>query len=147
MKNTIASIISAMILISGSNAVYAVSDFGTLITTVSERKIIDNNRYIIKKAKKITSVAKLQVDKPKEIEYQTIKQDFKISGISIANNGLDSAWINGKLYENGDSLDSRTKLTIYGAKQKVRLTARKGKTYYGKSGDTVTVSYKIALTE
>ncbi len=144
MKNNIALIIGALAILSGLSVVNAATDFGTLITTASERKIIDDNRYVIKK---ITTVATLKVEPQKVTEYKTIEKEFKISGISIANNGLDSAWINGKLYENGEMLDSKTKLTIYGEKRKVRLTVRNGKTYYGQSGDTVTVSYKVALTE
>lgn len=125
----------------------AKADFGTLITTESERKIIDDNRYIVKKVKAPTTVAKVEIEKTKNVIYQTITNEYKISGISIANNGDDTAWINGELHENGDVLDEKITIRINASKRKVRFTVRGGKTYYGKSGDKVSISYKVPLIE
>lgn len=127
----------------------ASADFGTLFTTASERQIINDNRYAKKKVKqlKTTSVAKIEVEKPQEIIYKIIKKDYKISGISIANNGVDSAWINGKSYESGEFVDKKIKISINAEKRKVRFTVRGGKTFYGQSGDTVIVSYRVPLVE
>jgi len=140
----------ALVIVSLSITVQnAQAEFGTLFTTSSERKIIDDNRYVIKKIKtvKITSVAKIEVEKPQEIIYKTISKDFKISGISIANNGTDSTWINGKSYEHGDNVHKKIKLSIDSSKRRVRFTVRGGKTFYGQSGDTVVVSYRVALLD
>jgi len=126
----------------------ALAEFGTLFTTASERKTIDDNRYIIKKRKtKVTTVAKIEVEKIEEVIYKTIKKEYKISGISIANNGLDSAWINGKSYENGEPLNKKISISIKPIKRQVRFTVRGGKTFYGQSGDTVTVSYRVPLLD
>lgn len=126
----------------------ASAEFGTLFTTASERKTIDDNRYAIKKrATKVTAVSKIEVEKTEEVIYQTIKKEFKVSGLSIANNGIDSAWINGKNYENGESLNKKILVSINPSKRMVRFTVRGGKTFYGKSGDTVIVSYRVPLVE
>ncbi len=150
MKNATIKIIVNSLLISSLFLVQQVhAEFGTLFTTASEREIINDNRYIVKKAKKPTSVAKakIETEEPEEIIYKTIKTEYKISGVSIANNGLDTAWINDKLYENGDELNKKTKITINAAKRKIRFTVRGGKTYYGQSGDTVIVSYRVPLLD
>jgi len=133
-------------LLSLSNTVLA--EFGTLFTTASERKTIDDNRYIIKKhITKATSVAKIKDEKIEEVIYKIIKKEYKISGVSIANNGTDSAWINGKSYESGASLNKKILISINPSKRKVRFTVRGGKTYYGQSGDTVIVSYRVPLLD
>jgi len=130
------------------SATSALAEFGTLFTTASERKTINDNRYIIKKRTgKVTTVAKIEVEKIEEVIYKTIKKEYKISGISIANNGLDSAWINGKSYENGESLNKKISISIKPIKRQVRFTVRGGKTFYGQSGDTVTVSYNVPILE
>jgi len=138
-------LISLLFLSQNTNA-----DFGTLFTTASERAIINNNRYVVKKVTqtpKTVSVAKIEVEEPQEIIYKTITNQYKISGISIANNGEDTTWINNKLHENGDVLDKKIKISINSAKRKVRFTVKGGKTYYGQSGDTVTINYRVPLLD
>jgi len=124
---------------------HVMAEFGTLFTTASERKTIDENRYKVKKVKKITTVANVIKEEIAEVVYQEITKEYKISGISIANNGIDSVWINNKLWQNGDVMDNKVHIKVNATKQKVRLTVRGGKTFYGQSGDTVIVHYKMPL--
>lgn len=121
--------------------------FGTLFTTPSERQTIDDNRYKVKTVKKVTTVASVEKEAPKEIIYKIITHEYQISGVSIANNGVDSAWINGNLYESGDEVDTKITMTISGSKRKVRFNVKDGKTFFGQSGDLVQVSYKSPLFE
>ncbi len=144
-KKSIAFILGVLACLNFSYKAQA--DFGTLFTTVSERKAIDDNRYVKKRVKWQASVAKIEVHKIEEVIYKTIKKEYKISGVTIASNGVDSAWINGELRENGVLIDGKIQLKIDPNKQKVRLTVRGGKTYYGQSGDIVTVSYRVPLLD
>lgn len=150
LNSSINSLLVAIILISVPTL--AAADFGTLFTTASERKVIDDNRYLEKRVKKIekpkeTSVAKIEIEEPQEIIYELISNDYKISGISISADGEDTAWINGKVYLHGDNIEKKTKISINSSQRKVRFTVRGGKTFYGTSGDTVTVSYRVPITE
>ena len=127
------------------------AEFGTLFTTASERQIIDENRYLKKTVKvkkpKETTVAKIVVKAAPKIIYKTVTNEYKISGISISEDGLDSAWINGERHEQGDLLDQKVQVSINAKKHQVRLTVRGGKSFYGQSGDIIMVSYKVPLTE
>ncbi len=136
--------VAALIMLVCSHSAFA--GFGTLFTTASERKTIDENRYKVKKVKKITTVANV-VKETEEIIYTKVTREYKISGISIANNGIDSVWINNKLWQNGDVMDEKIHISVNAKQQKVRLTVRGGKTFYGQSGDTVAVYYKVAVKE
>lgn len=135
----------ALLLI--SNGVKA--DFGTLFTTASERKIIDDKRYLVKNNKpiKTTTSATIKAVEPQLSFYKTIEKEYKISGISIAHDGADTAWINNTLHKDGDLLDKKTHISIHAAKQKIRFTVGGRKTYYGQSGDVVTVSYRVPLLD
>ena len=125
----------------------AMAEFGTLFTTASERKTIDDNRYKVKRIKKTTTVATIVKEEVAEVVYKKISKKYKISGMSIANNGVDSVWINNKLWQNGDIMDNKVQIKVNAKKQKVRLTVRGGKTFYGQSGDTVVVNYNVPISE
>ena len=127
----------------------ATNGFGTLFTTQSERTIINDNRYIVKKKaiNKVAAVVEEVAEEPEPIIYKTVEKKYKLSGISIANNGVDSAWINDKLYEDGESIDKNTKIKINLAKQQVKIIAPNGKAFFVQSGDTVTVTYKVAISD
>lgn len=119
------------------------NDFGTLFTTASEREVIDGLRYAPKKKKRSSvKVSTVDAKNPEAYFYKTIEKDYRVSGISIAHNGADSVWINDALYEHKDVIDNKITVFLHAKERKVRLTVKNGKTYYGESGDTITVSYR-----
>lgn len=115
------------------------AELATLFTTPKERQIINNNRY------KTNQVASNPVEGPVAI-VRTVQAEFsksyKISGIAIANSPPYSAWINGMVYQDGESLPDRSRVQIIATgKPRVKITTPDGKAYYGKSGETIEATY------
>jgi hypothetical protein len=130
----------------GSPALADDSGLLTLFTTPKERQLIDANRY---RAEKPADAQPAQAAKPLESEAEApeqvlveVRHSFRISGISIANDGSRTAWVNGQAYEDGEVAEHDVKVRIVdGAQKQVRLIAPNGKAYAGVSGETVEIGF------
>lgn len=117
------------------------AQLATLFTTPQERKIIDNNRY---KTERIT--AGINTNEASQIELlvlEEVEQSYEVNGIAVANGPPHSVWINGVMYQDGESLpdNSRVKV-INGVRIRVRITTPDGKHHYASSGETLDVTYQ-----
>jgi len=136
-------LVAALMMIAGLQTTLA--DISTLFTTPQERQIIDRNRY------RNEPVRQSQAERPKDqainaLVREEVKKSYSITGISISNDGTHSAWINGKMYEDGELIDGKSRLKIIpGSDIKVRITAPDGKHFFGTSGETVEVTYLEAV--
>jgi hypothetical protein len=116
----------------------------TLFTTPEERQLIDSNRYKTDRPKKTVEPVSAPVPasdaetvaKLPEVEVNVI---YKISGVSINTEGSKTAWINGNIYESGDSMDDGSKIRIKGTS--VIITTEDGKSHSGVSGEVLNLTY------
>ena len=125
----------------------AAEPLSTLFTTPQERELINANRYR-------TEEDKPQVIEEEEIDElplqvlvrETVNVSYRISGISLSNDGRHSAWIDSQVYQDGETLADGSRLRIMdGQEVRVRITAPDGEHYYGKSGETVELSYMAVV--
>jgi len=132
-------------LIAGLPQVPLAADLSTLFTTRQERQLINSNRYRDDQAKPV--VAAVETDRPiqlpsQQLAQQEVIQEYKISGITVSQDGAHSVWVNSIVYEDGEQLEdgSRVKVMV-GDEISVRITAPDGKQYFATSGQTLEVSY------
>lgn len=119
----------------------------TLFTTPEERQIINANRYKTDEPRPVAVQQPVEEARP-ELEIQRlmleeVTQEYRVSGITISRDGgAHTVWINSTIFMDGDRLDDGSRIKVYGGDDvRVRITAPDGKYYYGKSGETVLVSY------
>lgn len=117
------------------------AELATLFSTPQERALINANRY---------NSGKVNLEPEKAAEPEPVQQiakkevikTFRISGITVANDGQHSVWINDEMYLDGEQLDGRSRVkVIVGKDIKVRITAPDGKQYFGTSGESLEVKY------
>lgn len=124
------------------------AELSTLFTTPQERQIINSNRYKDDRARPVKPV---ETEKPIEIPRQQLAQEevtleYRISGITISQDGAHSVWINSVVYEDGEQLDDGGRIKVLvGDEIQVRITAPDGKQYYATSGQTLEVSYLVTI--
>ena len=119
------------------------SGLRTLFTTPQERAIIDGNRYRVDEKPEVAEPqqqpAPVKQAEPELVLIEVI-YSFRISGISINNDGSRTAWINDQAYIDGELLEQGIKLRINdGAVKTVSLLAPDGKSYRAASGETLEV--------
>ena len=114
----------------------------TLFTTQQERQLIDANRYRLAPKKATRTKGPVKIVKVKEVIKQEINKDFTITGITIANSGSNTAWLNGQAVLNGEKIDGKYHIHIItGKSNKIQISTPDGQNFYGTSGETVAVKY------
>ena len=143
-KPLTACIVVSLLLLPGR--ILAAGELSTLFTTPQERQLINANRYKSDEAKPQPAQ-----DAPDESPVQFMVQEevsveYRISGISLSNDGAHTVWINSQSYEDGAQLDDGSRVTIMsGNDVRVPITAPDGKQYFATSGETISVSYLAAV--
>jgi hypothetical protein len=121
----------------------------TLFTTPKERQLIDANRYRTEKPvdaqpAEAANPVEAQAEAPEQVLVE-VRHGYRISGISIANDGSRTAWINGQAYEDGEVTEHDVKVRIVdGPQKKVRLIAPDGTAFAGVSGETIEIGFMRA---
>ena len=152
-KHLTITAILGLLVMSPAPAV-AAGELMTLFTTPQERQLINANRYRSEEIEVVEEpeLVVQQEDEPEEesplqiLLKKEVNMVYRISGISLSQDGTHSVWINANVYEDGGELeDSSSIKVIAGDDVKVRITAPDGKHYFGTSGETLTVTYMAAV--
>ncbi len=120
----------------------------TLFTTPQERQVINNNRY---KGDKPQQVVKSLPEPEKESNavQELLKEEvnvtYVVSGVSTNTEGNGTAWINGKPYESGDTMDDGSKVRIRNTT--VVITTADGKAHSAISGEVLELTYLRKVEE
>ena len=128
--------------------VLAAGDLATLFTTPQERQLINANRY---RSDEVKAQPVQDDDDRDESPIQRLAQgevsvEYQISGISLANDGVYTVWINATAYEDEALLEDGSRIKILaGDDIRVRITVPDGKHYFATSGETLSVSYMAAV--
>ena len=130
-------------LLAGSQLTAQAAELSTLFTTPEERQIINTNRY------KSSQVEVEVVETGPQIEIaaqQLVREEvsfqYRVSGITISEEGPNTVWINSLAYEDGELLEDDSKIKVMaGDEIRVRITAPDGKQYYATSGEILDVTY------
>ena len=144
-------IVGSMLLISGlTNTLYAqhTDSLSTLFTTSQERQLIDANRYkLVGQETKATmqTQASSQAETTRDV-IEEVSVDMVVSGFTITENGQNVAWINGKPYQNGSTLEDGSKLIVSDkANGLVQIKTPDGKYHSITAGKPVIISYQKPL--
>ena len=125
----------------------AANELSTLFTTPEERQLIDANRYKTDEPKPQPVEVEVEESPIQILVREEISASYRISGISLSTDGRHTAWINSRAYQDGETLEDGSRLRIIdGGEVRVRITAPDGKHFYGKSGETVELTYMAAVT-
>lgn len=120
----------------------AQAELSTLFTTAQERQLINANRYKTEKVKAVAPVSEEKVVEARQPEQKEVKRSYKISGITLSADGINTVWINNTVYDDGTMLEDKSKIRIItGSDVKIRITAPDGKHHYATSGETLEVKY------
>ncbi len=117
----------------------------TLFTSPEERALIDRNRY---RQDPEPSRVKPAVSRPESaalapaVPMVTVEKEITVSGISISPDGVDVAWINGVMYEDGAKLEDGIRLRISTRDGKIRLRAPNGRSFFARAGETIRITYR-----
>lgn len=131
----------------GTTGVARAADLMTLFTTPEERQIINSNRYKsdeprdapVEEVVEETTTPDLDIQ---QLVLEEVRREYRVSGITISRDGAHTVWINSAIYEDGEQLDSSSRIKVFdGDEVRVRITAPDGKHYFARSGETVEVSY------
>ena len=135
-------------LIAGLPQAPLAADLSTLFTTPQERQLINSNRYKDDQAKPTVPAVETEqpVQLPSPMAREEVVREYRISGITVSQEGVHSAWINSIVYEDGEQLDDGSRIKVMvGDEIRVRITAPDGKQYYATSGETLEVSYLVTI--
>jgi hypothetical protein len=118
------------------------AELETLFSTPQERELINANRYDSVKVNPQPEKA-VNPEPIKQLVKTEVIKTFRINGITLANEGPHSVWINDKMYLDGELVeDSKSRIKVIAGKDiKVRITAPDGKQYFGTSGESLEVKY------
>ena len=136
-------LIVSIVLLSATNFVWAQDfDLRTLFTTEQERRVINANRYKEESgpsARVIAPIKEEQAEPVIELLKEEVKVQYKISGVTTDLLGSQTAWINGKSYLSGETMDDKSRVTIQGTR--VIITTPDGKRHQAQSGEVLDVTY------
>ena len=122
-------------------------ELSTLFTTIQERQLIDANRYKVNQQVEMT--AQIQASSETETTSDVIEEvmvDMTVSGFTLTQNGQNVAWINGKPYQNGSTLEDGSKLIVSDkARGLVQIKTPDGKYHSLTTGKSVVISYQKPL--
>ena len=126
------------------------AELATLFTTPQERRLIDRNRY-----KQVEAGPEQQpaedlgdVFVVEDVEYtlEEVIREYRVSGITLSQEGAHTVWINAKAYEDGARLDDDSRIQVIAGDQiRVRITAPDGKQYLVASGETVEIGLLVPV--
>ena len=138
-------LILAGLLVSLSPLSHA-ADLETLFTTPAERQLINSNRYKSDEAEPVQAIdtSDANTDEvPLELLIrEEVTREYRVSGISVSQDGPHTVWINSETYADGEQLEDDVKIKVLvGDEVRVRITAPDGKHYYALSGETLEVTY------
>lgn len=119
------------------------AELSTLFTTPEERQVINRNRYKTEVTTQVQPVVEDEAVQPVQLIIQEeVTQQYRISGITLSQDGPHTVWINSQAYEDGDRLENKSKIKVLvGDEIKVRITTPDGKQHYATSGETLEVTY------
>ncbi len=122
------------------------SEILTLFTTQEERSLIDSNRYKNQSSKQTKKPVVVQQEVVAETESEIIYEPqllkIKVSGVTLAQDGTDLAWVNGKAYENGAKLEDGSKVYISRKiKNAVQIKTPDGKYHNLVTGQSTDIKY------
>ena len=143
-------IVGLMLIIPGlTNTSYAQQSdsLSTLFTTSQERRLIDANRYKLGQEAKATmqTQTSTQAETTRDV-IEDVSVDMVVSGFTITENGQNVAWINGKPYQNGSTLEDGSKLIVSDkANGLVQIKTPDGKYHSITAGKPVIISYQKPL--
>lgn len=128
-----------VLLLTGSHA--AAAELSTLFTTPQERELIDSNRYGNSKPKVVVEDT-IEAPVQQQVYREPVTRQYKVSGITISQDGPHTVWINSTAYEDGAELEDKSKIKVMvGNEIRVRITAPDGKNYFATSGETLELTY------
>ncbi len=124
------------------------ASLSTLFTTPQERQIINSNRYRDEKPKPVEiepEEVKIELSM-QPLEQEEVVREYRISGITLSQDGPHSVWINSVLYQDGEELEDGSRLQVQvGDEIRVRITAPDGRHYYATSGQALEISYLVTV--
>ncbi len=136
-----------MLLSCGALQPVLAAELATLFTTPQERRLIDRNRYKqVEMQPEPPAVVEGEVIDIDDAEFslEQVTREYRVSGITLSQEGPHMAWINGKAYEDGAMLDDGSRIQVLTGDQiRVRITAPDGKHYLATSGETVEISLLV----
>ena len=140
--------IFSLLLLPGT--VLAAGELLTLFTTAQERQLINANRYKSDEVKPQQPVQddddELDDSPIQRLTQSEVSVEYQVSGISLANDGVHTVWINAMAYDDGAFLEDGSRVKVMeGDDVRVRITVPDGKHYFATSGETLSVSYMAAV--
>lgn len=127
------------------------AELETLFTTPQERRLIDRNRYRQAEVQpqQVASVEEntVQIDND-DIRFEQVTREYRVSGITLSQEGPHTVWINAQAYEDGARLDDDSRIQVLtGDAIQVRITAPDGKQYLATSGETIEISVLVPVKD
>ncbi len=125
-------------------------DFSTLFTTAQERRLIDSNRYKVAEPEKVETVVEVEEEEPEEqpVLMAEISSEYQISGITLSKDGVHSVWVNGIVYESGDTLEDGSQVQVLADQDvRARITTPDGGRHVALAGETIQVTYQVPVSD
>ncbi|TNF88073.1 MAG: hypothetical protein JSU67_09250 [Gammaproteobacteria bacterium] len=136
------------LVLAGLQSPLLAAELSTLFTTPQERQIINSNRYRSEEPEPVDEgKPEVTIELPTQpLAQEEVVQEYKISGITVSQDGPHSVWINSVIYEDGEQLEDSSQVRVLvGDEIRVRITAPDGKHYYATSGETLEISYLVTV--
>jgi hypothetical protein len=120
----------------------------TLFTTPAERQLINNNRFSKEEAAPVSNTVDEEVVVVEAQKMEERIQTYLVSGITLAEGGDHTVWIDGMAYRSGDQLEDGSEIKVLGGNDvRVRITTPGGKQYFATSGQNLEVVYLVPASE
>ena len=143
-KLTTAAVLGTIMVWAAGSFQWAQSaELSTLFTTPGERQVINSNRYKTEVTTQVQPIVEDEAVQPVQLIIQEeVTEQYRISGITLSQDGPHTVWINSQAYEDGARLENKSKIKVLvGDEIKVRITTPDGKQHYATSGETLEVTY------
>ena len=126
------------------------AELSTLFTTPQERRLIDRNRFqqveVVPEQQPAEDPGDVFVVEDVEFTLEEVTREYRVTGITLSQEGPHTVWINAKAYEDGARLDDDSRIQVVAGDQiRVRITAPDGKQYLVASGETVEISLLVPV--
>ncbi len=135
----------------GLPSVVKADDFSTLFSTPQERRLIDSNRYrVVEQVEQVETIVEVENEEP-EVQptlMTEISSEYRISGITVSADGVHSVWVNGLVYESGDTLEDGSQVQVLTDQDiKARITTPDGGRHLALAGETIQVTYQVPVVK